>query len=168
MRKPATGAASITKESITCPVGPDGFEEKASGVERTVYEPSVARQVARSPRWHSKAPASVSLDMRLSAEAVRAYDVMGLKTKGVVCSLGVRHLGKLLGKKKSAAAEWVQELVEHGHVAKLPRKNGQRARYRMMSAAYMKTCVTCHRFVEEVRESGECWVCAEAAAKRRA
>ncbi len=65
-------AASI-EESITCPTQ-DG----------TLYDKSVRAKVGRSPRWHSRSPASVSLDLSVSDAAARVYSVMTLKMDGLV------------------------------------------------------------------------------------
>jgi hypothetical protein len=145
MRK---GAALLQESSITCPI--------QSG---TVYEKSVSSRVGRSPRWFARAPASVSLDNSLSDGAFRAYCVMGLKTKGPLCSVGLRHLGKVLGLSKNTANRRVRELIKAGHLEMLPRKNGGRAQYRFTSPAFLKSCATCKRFTQDLSRDGLCWVC---------
>lgn len=160
-------ALPYKKDSITVLHQAQRFEGESVALHATVYETSIAEKVHRSPRWFSKTPASVSLDHRLSGEAVQVYDVMGLKTKNGVCTVGVRYLGRILGKDSSTVSRQIRELVEAGHLEAVERGSGQRASYRFTSPAYQRICRECRHFAD-VGTSGRCWVCDELAAKRTA
>lgn len=150
----AKTAASILSSSIT-----------VSHQRGTVYEKSVSARVGRSPRWHSKAPASVMLDNSLSDAARVVYCAMGLKTRGNTCSIGVRYLGRILGRGRSTASRLVNELVRAGHLELTGGGKGNRAVYRLTSPAYLKTCRGCKRITEDIRISGLCWICDERQSK---
>jgi hypothetical protein len=130
----------------------------------SLYEKTVKEKVGRFPRWHAKDPASVCLDQNLSDAAVRVYDVMGLKTKGGVGSIGVRYLGRLLGRSRETVRLRIKELVSKGYLEVLPSSNGQRASYRFTSPAYQRVCRECHHFAH-VGASGLCWICEELTGK---
>ena len=155
------------QDSITVLHQAQRFGGESVAPHATVYEASIAEKVRRSPRWFSKTPASVSLDRRLSGEAVKVYDVMGLKTKNGTCTVGVRYLGRILGKDSSTVSRQIQELVEAGHLEPMERGTGQRASYRFTSPAYQRVCRECHHFAH-VRESGLCWVCEALQTQRKA
>lgn len=146
----------LYKESITC------FTQS-----ETVYEKSVSSKVKRSPRWHSKAPASVSLDKSLSSDAKVVYFVMGLKTKDCHCTVGMRYLGKLLNLSAATVMRRVDELVRAGHLERIPVASGQRAQYRFTSPAFLIRCPKCKRLSDQIRESGLCWICDERLATAR-
>jgi DNA-binding MarR family transcriptional regulator len=158
MRKPA---ASI-KDSITVSLPErDGSTKKCPSQSGTVYEQSVSAKVRRSPRWHSKAPASVSLNTSLSDAAFRVYCVLGLNRNGAECGTGVRYLGRLLNKSKSNIKRKMDELVAANYLELIPTGNGQRGRYRFTSPAFQQKCKHCKRLTDQIRENGLCWVCDE-------
>lgn len=145
----------ISKSSITV------FHPK----DETVYEKSVSARVKRFPRWHSKAPAGVSLDTSISDSAFRVYCVMALKTNGDRCSIGMRYLGRLLGMSAATAGRRIAELVKAGHLEALEAGRGQRATYRITSPAYLRKCPSCKRMTDQIRPTGLCWVCEESHAR---
>jgi hypothetical protein len=129
--------------------------------DETVYEKSVSSKVKRFPRWHAKAPASVSLDTSISDSAFRTYCVMALRTKGDRCSIGLRYLGRLLGISAATASRRVAKLIEAGHLEAIETGNGQRGCYRLTSPAHLRKCPSCKRMTNQIRPSGVCWICDE-------
>jgi DNA-binding MarR family transcriptional regulator len=86
---------------------------------------------------------------------------MSLRREGIECKVGLRYLGKILGISKSAVGRAIKELVKAGHLEVVEGGNGQRKRYRFTSPAFLRRCVGCKRYTEQLRPSGLCWVCEE-------
>lgn len=103
----------------------------------TLSGKSVSRRMKRSPNWYGRIPASVLLDSSLSAESVRAYAILSLKTyQGNIATLGLRELGKLLGISAATAMRRVHELIETGHVVAVRAKSGARMHYELTSPVF--------------------------------
>ncbi len=105
--------------------------------DETLLANSVSTKMKRSPRWFGKLPAAVVLDKRLSSDAVRVYAVLTLKTmKGTVATLGMRHLGSLIGLSPATVMRRLKELVAAGHLTHLPVGKGKRGRYEFTSPCF--------------------------------
>jgi len=114
------------KKSITCPTQSE-----------TVSAKSVTSKMGRSPLWHSRVPASVLLDLRISDRAVRVYSVLALKTyQGNIASIGCRQLSDLIGVGRMSAHRAVKELIAAGYVKAGGSGNGQRAWYELTSPVF--------------------------------
>lgn len=114
------------KKSITCPT--------QGG---TVTAKSVTSKMGRSPLWHSRVPAAVSLNLEISDRAVRVYSVLALKTyQGNIASIGLRQLARLIGVGRMSAQRAVKELIAVGHVKIQEGASGQRAWYELTSPVF--------------------------------
>jgi DNA-binding MarR family transcriptional regulator len=131
-----------------------------SHLYETVYEKSVSAKVRRSPRWFGKSPATVLLDNSLSDLAVRVYGTMGLKTEEGSCSVGVRYLARILNSSSATIARKIAELVDAGHLKRLPQDNGARAVFQFTSPAHYRICQSCRRY-SALGIDHLCWVCRE-------
>lgn len=154
--------ASITKDLLRVPpIDGTLLASRCPTIDGTLYNESIAKKVKKSPRWYAKSPASVSLDNSLSDAAFRTFCVMALKTKGPICSVGVRYLSQIMSVPRSTVARRIAELVKQGHMKPMPRARGTRAHYRLSSPAFLKACPKCKQMTDALRESGVCWVCDE-------
>lgn len=103
----------------------------------TVSAQSVTARMLRSPKWYSKSPADVTLDLSISDRAVRIYFILGLKTfQGNISSLGLRQLGILLNVSSMTAKRCMNELVAAGKVQAINSGNGKRMRYMLTSPIF--------------------------------
>lgn len=103
----------------------------------TVSAKSVTSRAGRSPKWHGRVPADVSLDLSVSSDAVRIYAILALKTfQGNISTIGLRQIGKLIGRSRTTIQRRVQELVNAGHVAVSDADNGQRSHYELLSPVF--------------------------------
>ncbi len=161
---------SRMSKSITCPI--------QSG---TVSAESVTSKAGRSPKWHGRIPAALLFDLSVKPEAVRVYAILSLKTfQGNTSTLGFRQLGKLIGKSRSTAKRYVEQLIRSGYLKPSHGKNGQRSWYEFTSPVFgdravvygaqrigkpetpkqltpFKQCDTCNRLTRS--KLGKCRTC---------
>ena len=110
---------------------------RVSPKTETVFRKSVSSYVKRSDRWYARIPASVLLDKSLKPDAVRIYGLLALSVyQGSVTRVGIRQLGRVIGRSPATVSRRLSELVANGHVKTLKLKNGQRAWYELTSPVF--------------------------------
>jgi hypothetical protein len=114
------------KKSITC-----------NTLSVTLSAKSVTSKALRSPKWHARTPAVVLLDKSISCEAKVAYGILALTTwQGKLSSLGLRELGRLMGKSQMSAKRYMDELVKAKAIGRHTEKSGKRAWYEFTSPVF--------------------------------
>ncbi|HKU81651.1 MAG TPA: helix-turn-helix domain-containing protein, partial [Candidatus Tumulicola sp.] len=78
-------------------------------------------------------PIDVLNDQRLSDGAIRVYAVMLDASRANQTTISLHRIGERLGRKRDAARRCVRELVQAGHVAELPKRNGQCPKYQLLT-----------------------------------
>ena len=145
----------------------------------TVLTKSVQSKLIHSEKWHSRVPASVTLDISISSDALRVYNILALKTfGGDRASLGMRQLGKLIGTCAQTARTKLAELISAGHVEILKSGDGKRNEYKLLRRAVVpveKTkqeetplisspaimCHSCNKPRPGISKDGNCRDCRE-------
>ncbi len=103
----------------------------------TLSDKTVPSRVEHSDLWWGRVPASVLLDPRLSSDAVRIYGMLALSVfEGRIASVGMRQLGKLIGKSAQTVQRRIAELVNAGHLATASGQAGKRAKYELTSPVF--------------------------------
>ena len=106
-------------------------------MSETVRKKSVSFKVKRSARWYGRVPASVSLDLSVSSDAVRIYSLLALSVyQGNIARVGMRQLGKIIGKSAATVKRRIVELVKAGHLKPNTGKSGERAFYELTSPVF--------------------------------
>lgn len=107
-------------------------------MSETVSTKSVSSRVKRSDSWYGRVPASVLLDLTISSDAVRVYALLTLSVyQGRVAKVGMRQMGKIMGKSAATIKRRIAELTVAGHLkADVQRKNGQRGCYELTSPVF--------------------------------
>lgn len=107
-------------------------------MSETVSTKSVSSKVKRSDGWWGRVPASVLLDLTINSDAVRVYALLTLSVyEGSVARVGMRQMGKIMGKSAATIGRRIGELVAAGHLTiDAKRKNGQRGYYRLTSPVF--------------------------------
>lgn len=95
-------------------------------------------KVKRSDGWYGRVPASVLLDLTISSDAVRVYALLTLSVyQGRIARVGMRQMGKIMGKSAATVKRRIAELTMAGHLkADDKRKNGQRGCYELTSPVF--------------------------------
>jgi DNA-binding MarR family transcriptional regulator len=131
----------------------------------TVTYKTVTSRALRSPRWYGMSPATVLLDKSISAEAARAFGIIAMGAMGSNTStIGLRLLGRLMGKTHGSAQRYVKELISAGHVERKAVKNGGRMVYVLTSPVFEPQaakviCKTCGAERDRIDEAGMCIIC---------
>ena len=92
--------------------------------------------VEKVPRF-SRVEWSVTTDPKLSAHAVRVYNILaGQVFEGRTTAIGIRRIGKLGAMGKNTAQGAVLELIERGHVSVKAMGSGKRSLYILNSPLF--------------------------------
>jgi hypothetical protein len=83
-------------------------------------------------------PFEVVLDERLRHLDVRVYAILSASRRGQTAALGTRLIGKYAHASHRHVVYAIKRLVAAGHIEALPVKRGYRARYRLLSACFVK------------------------------
>ena len=102
----------------------------------TVSAKSVPSKVERSEHWFGRIPAALLSDPTVSDAALRVYGILTLKTCGNVSAIGMRGLGRLVGKSPQTVMRRLRELAIRGDIKMSKGTNGQRARYELTSPVF--------------------------------
>ncbi len=106
-------------------------------MSETVSSKSVSSKVKRSAKWYGRVPASVSLDLSISSDAVRVYSLLALSVyQGSVARVGMRQIGQIMGKSAATIKRRIDELVNAGHIKANAGKLGERAYYELLSPVF--------------------------------
>lgn len=106
-------------------------------MSETVLSKSVSSKVKRSDGWYGRVPASVSLDLSISSDAVRVYSLLALSVyQGSVARVGMRQMGQIIGKSAATVKRRIDELIRAGHIKAKEAKSGQRAYYELLSPVF--------------------------------
>lgn len=132
MTQLARKVACVVGSSITCPTQMGRFQDKPSHPDGTLLDVGKVKR-----HWFGRTDADALLDPGLHSDAKVILGILSLKTlSGGRSSIGVRALGRFIGKGRSTVQRRIADLVVHGDIRIGKTANGQRSWYELTSPVF--------------------------------
>jgi Fe2+ or Zn2+ uptake regulation protein len=114
--------------------------KKCAALSATVWAASVSSSAAQLPRFFVRKPVALSLDLSISSDACRLYDILAVENYREnfgtnLVTISVRGVAVLLQKSPSTISRWLKQLTKAGHLEKLSGR-GARSAYRLNSEVF--------------------------------
>lgn len=102
-----------------------------------MFQHSETVSVSSKVKRYGRIPMEILVDLSLNSEAVRVYGMLASSVfQGNVATVGMRRIGKLIGKSPATVMRRLRELEAAGHIKVPPQRLGQRGFYELLSPVF--------------------------------
>lgn len=102
-----------------------------------MFQHSETVSVSSKVKRYGRIPMELLLDRAVNSGAVRVYGLLASSVfQGNVATVGMRRIGKLIGKSPATVMRRLRELEAAGHIKTSPQRSGQRGFYELTSPVF--------------------------------